>query len=710
MNTLDSNINPKTHLDSSSAAKLDTNLDNNLGDLKATLVSLLQQLGLYGQANSVAQNKQYEQLTPVSFVEVLRKFKLSFTTSKLEKFVIDKTVYPFVVIPDDEPAFIARRQHNKYEKLVNGEQWQTVSLRNTSELTRIILIEKLPSKKQSTRTFAEQMSKRTKWYKPVFWLSLLSSLTALAVPLFTMSVYDRVIGGQAPDVLPVIAIGAVLALTIFISTRLIRAKLLASVSNRFARDLSDLTFHRLLTMPLMVLSRVGLSNHIARMRNAEKVRSLLSGPGGAGLVDLPFTFIAFATIAFLSGWLVLVPIIMLVIYYLVIKLVNKYTQAATPTLSSDYQQSINDLSKNLLQLKTSGQTKQWQSGFFRQCREQCRQNFLFAKRNGLKAAVAHALSMLTALATVFTGIFLVLNQSISAGALIACVMLIWRITGPAQLAFSSGQKFTMMSGAIKQFDNFMQASTEHNDLRIEQPNSDVAPKITFNHLTLRFSADLEPALSAIDFTIEPGECVAIIGPNGSGKTSLLLSALGVIEAQSGFITINDKNLKQFDPESFRQFASYAPAQADIFPGTLANNLTVAKPDATNDELLAAMHSAGASALLSSLNNNLNTPLFPHGNNMISAVESSYINLARALLKKSKLLILDEPLANRNPFAKKAFIQTLEQLKTNTTVIFSSHDPDLIKVADKVVILDKGVVVYSGAMPDEKNSAQEKGHE
>ena len=675
-------------------------MENSSNNLKDTLVSLLQQLGMYRYANSLAHNEQKNELTMVDFVEVLRKYKISFSTLVLESHVLNKSIHPFVVITDNEPAYIARRRNNEYEKLQDDEQWETVCFNKIKKKTHVVIINKLPSKKESVRSFSEHMSKRTKWYRPVFWLSLLASLTGLAVPLFTMSVYDRVIGGQAPNVLPVIAMGAALALSIFIGTRLIRAKLLASVSNKFARDLSDLTFSRLLSLPLMVLSRVGLSNHIARMRNAEKVRMLLSGPGGAGLVDLPFTLIAFAAIAFLSGWLVLVPIIMLCIYYLVIKLLNRYTQAATPTNANEYQQSINSLSKNLLQLKSSGNTQVWESDFYRQCREQTRENFLFAKRNGLKAAVAQALSMLTALATVFTGIFLVLNQSTTPGALIACVMLIWRITGPAQLAFSSGQKFEMMKGAITQFDHFMQASTEFNEMRVEQPTTDKAPKVTFNHLTLRFGADTEPALSAIDFTIEPGECVAVIGPNSSGKSSLLLSALGVIEGQSGFVTVNDKHLKQYDPESFRHFAAYSPAQGDLFIGTLAENLRVAKADATDDELIKAMKDAGATALLEVLNNDLNAMLFPHGTSALTAVESSYVNVARALLKNSPLLILDEPIANRNPYAKKAFINTLDELKGNTTVIFSSHDPDLIKVADKVVILDKGSVTYCGPIPEQ----------
>jgi len=675
---------------------------NNHNDLKVALIALLQQLGLHSQAHSTAIDSKLDQLDTTELLDVLRKYNINFQVRVIDKKDIAHTLLPFIVIPLDSEAFVTRRKHNQYEQLTDEQSWQPVSFRVGFEQAKVIIIENLPTQKSSSKTFSQHLSKQKKWYKPVFWLSLLSSLTGLAVPLFTMSVYDRVIGGQAPEVLPQIALGAFIALVILVGSRLIRAKIVASASNKFARDLSDITFSRLLRMPLMVLSRVGLSNHIARMRNAEKVRGMVSGPGGGGLIDLPFTFIAFFAITLLSGWLVLVPIIMLFIYYVVMKLLNRYTANVAPTISSEYQNSINELSKNVLQLKASGQTEARRVDFFRQCRESCRQNFLFAKRNGLKAATAHALSMLTALATVFTGIFLVLNQSITSGALIACVMLIWRITGPAQLAFSSGQKYTMMKGAVQQFDRFMGASPEHNEYRMELPEREVAPAIKINQITLRYSANQEPVLSGVSAEIEPGECVAVIGPNACGKTSLLLSLFGVVEPQAGFIMVNNKNLKQYDPEIFRNYVGYCPAEPDLFPGTLADNLRIAKPEATDEELISSLKQAGGESLFLSLDSNLDTLLENNASNMLSAVEGSYINLARAFLKKTNFIVLDEPLANRNPHARETFSNTLLSLKGKATIVFSSHDPELIKLADKVIILDKGSVVYAGPIP-EKNS-------
>ncbi|WP_192022061.1 peptidase domain-containing ABC transporter [Shewanella sp. WPAGA9] len=674
-------------------------------ELKPLIITLFKQLGLYTQASNIASDNSHNDFNTLEVSRLLKKHQISFSVIHPSAKNLHLAIHPFLVIPENEAGFIVRRQGNVFEKLQGENTWQPIDLTQLNDKAHVFLVESLPSSKKNVQAFAAQMSKRTKWYRPVFWLSLLSSITGLAVPLFTMAVYDRVIGGQTPSILPSIALGSVLAIGVLVSTRLVRAQILATTSNRFARDLSEITFYRLLHMPLMVLSRVGISNHIARMRNAEKVRMLLSGPGGGGLVDLPFTLIALLAIMFLSGWLVLVPIGMLLLYYLVMKLLTRYVQAASPTISGEYQNAMSELSKNLLQLKAAGDTEGWQTKFIRQARENSRQNFLYAKRNGLNAAVAHSLSLFTALITVFTGIFLVLDQSISPGALIACVMMIWRITGPAQLAFSSKQKFTMMDIAVKQFDRFMQANTEQSELRLDTPDNSKPPAVAFQHVTLRYSAEGEPALAGVNVEIEPGELVAIIGPNACGKSTLLLSALGVLDAQAGFVTINGKNLKQYDTAIFRQWAGYSPSQPDIFPGTLAENIRIAKPNATDQEIIQALIDAGGQSFFNSINNDLSVDLLGENNAMLSAIEGSYINLARALVKQSPLLLLDEPLPHRNPTSKAILINTLTNLKGHSTVLFTSHDQDLIQQADKVIILDKGAVVYAGPIPDKTPQEQ-----
>jgi ATP-binding cassette subfamily C protein len=138
----------------------------------------------------------------------------------------------------------------------------------------VITIDSIPMNKKKQSVFANLLAKRKKWLQPLFWLSLLASLAGLSVPLFTMAVYDRVIGGQNADIIPGIAMGAVIAIVILVGSRLLRAKVLGQQSTHQARDMSILSFHQLINLPLSVLSRVSMASHLARLRNAEKIRTL----------------------------------------------------------------------------------------------------------------------------------------------------------------------------------------------------------------------------------------------------------------------------------------------------------------------------------------------------------------------------------------------------------------------------------------------------
>ncbi len=669
-------------------------------NFKFTLVQLFKLLGLNVEASNIERNVLDHGLTYLQADVLFKKHQVDVSVQKCDQHILRDILFPFIWVSEEGIPQVMRLNKGNFESLDERNQW-TVTSENI-EGGYVFLVDALPSMGKKSRFFATHSAKLTKWYHPVFWLSLLSSLTGLAIPLFTMAVYDRVIAGHAPQVLPNIAVGAVIALIVLVVSRILRSKIVTISSNRFSRDLSSITFNRLLSMPLSVLSRVGLANHMARIRNTESIRKVMAGPAGSGLLDLPFSVVVLLTIALLSGWLVVVPIVMLILFYLVMRVVEKYVKSATPTISNDYQSSFNELSKNVLYLKAAGESEGWYNDFMRRAKENSRQNFNYTKRSGLNAAVAHAMGLTTVLVTVFTGIYLTLNQSITPGELIACTMLIWRITGPAQLAFSARQKIATVKGTASQFDRFMEVPTEFSAMRLELPNIANPPSMSFKNVTLRYRAESEPSLAGVNFDISPGEIVAVIGPNGSGKTSLLLTALGVLEPQAGYVMINGKNCKQYDTEALRRWAAYSPTHADIIPGSLAQNIRVACPDATDDEVREAFIKAGARSILKALNNDVNADVFGKGASVFSLVESGYVGLAVALAKRSSLLVLDEPIANRNPEAKREFISTLTQLKGNTTVLFSSHDKDLIHQADKVIILDKGAVVYTGPIMNKED--------
>ncbi|WP_172972798.1 peptidase domain-containing ABC transporter [Vibrio sp. B1Z05] len=675
--------------------------------LRSIAGSFLKQVGMHAQARNIAKNPHLEHMSPLDLVEQLKKFNVTYTIDIPNQDQLEDTHYPFIGITSGREedgeyhAILFRRSGKKFQKQVPGHRrWQDADFSEIQQFSHIVVLESIPSKQLSVRTFIKEVNLRKKWYWPVLVLTFMSTVTGLSIPLFTMSVYDKVIGGHLVEVLPELGMGAAIAVFIYVSARLVRGYILSKVVTEFVREISNTTLHRLIHMPLTLLTRVGITNHINRMRNTERVRSMLAGTVGGGMLDLPFVVIVLITIALLAGWLVLVPIIMILLHKLVSSLLTKFTNAALPAIYNEHQDGITELSKNILFLKSGGNAKGWIQRLHRLNRENSRQNFMFAKRNGLYGAVSHVMTMVTGLVTIFVGIFLVLNHSITSGALIACVMLIWRITGPAAMAFSSSLKIDMLKSAVTQFDGFLTVQTENNELRLDIPQMDKAPEVNFKGVTLRYDAESAPALYGVEFEALAGESVAVLGPNGCGKSSLLITTLGVLEPQAGYISLNGRNIRQYDPQVYRTWCSYAPAETQLVEGSLADNIRLQKPSATDEEIIAALKQAGGQALLDLVEGDIYASMFEACNIMLRSVDAEAIALARVIISDSNFILMDEPVACGNPKVKAAFVKFIQSCKGSKTLIFSTHDQNLLPLVDKVVVLDKGAVAFAGPLPQQ----------
>ncbi|GAD80213.1 peptidase domain-containing ABC transporter [Vibrio ezurae] len=675
--------------------------------LRSIAVTFLKQVGMHAQARNVAKNPHLEHMSPLELVEQLKKFNVTYTIDIPHQDQLEDTHYPFIGITSSREddgeyhATLFRRSGKTFQKQTPASRrWQAVDFEEISQFSHIVVLESIPSKQLSVRTFVKEVNLRKKWYWPVLVLTFMSTLTGLSIPLFTMSVYDKVIGGHLVEVLPELGMGAAIAVFIYVGARLARGYILSKVVTEFVREISNVTFHRLIHMPLTLLARVGITNHINRMKNTERVRSMLAGTVGGSMLDLPFVIIVLITIAVLAGWLVLVPIVMILLHKLVSYLLTKFTNAALPAIYNEHQDGITELSKNILFLKSGGNAEGWIQRLHRLNRENSRQNFMFAKRNGLYGAVSHVMTMITGLVTIFVGIFLVLNHSITSGALIACVMLIWRITGPAAMVLSSSLKIDMLKSAVAQFDGFLTVQTENNELRLDIPDMDSAPAVSFKGVTLRYDAESAPALSGVEFDALAGDVVAVLGPNGCGKSSLLITTLGVLEPQAGYISLNGRNIRQYDPQVYRTWCSYSPAETQLVEGSLADNIRFQKPSATDEEIVAALQQAGAHALLELVEGDIHAPIFAACNIMLRSIDAEAISLARVIVSDSNFILMDEPVAAGNPTVKAAFIEFIKSCKGTKTLIFSTHDQHLLPLVDKVVVLDKGAVAFAGPLPEQ----------
>jgi ATP-binding cassette subfamily C protein/ATP-binding cassette subfamily C protein LapB len=331
-----------------------------------------------------------------------------------------------------------------------------------------------------------------------------------------------------------------------------------------------------------------------------------------------------------------------------------------------------------------------------------------------RASAVDALGQLlnngAALAVVVFGSLMVLGGSLSIGALIATMVLTWRILGPAQHLFQTLGRLSRLSASIQSMNQLLRLTDEYD---ASVPNLARAPRegrVTLSRVSLRYGKEADPALVNLNLNVPAGKMVAVAGPNGSGKSSILRAVLGLYQPQAGIVALDGADIRQLSPRLLRRAVACAPQRTDVFYGTIAQNLRLADPLASDEVLRAAVDAAGLLPEVLTLPEQFNTRI---GDTRTQNLPPGFLRqlvIARALVRRAPVLLLDEPEATLDEAGAAAVQRLLESLRGTRTVIFTSHRPSYIRIADFAVVMRGGAVEFGGA-PEEaigRLLGQEKG--
>jgi ABC-type bacteriocin/lantibiotic exporter with double-glycine peptidase domain len=276
------------------------------------------------------------------------------------------------------------------------------------------------------------------------------------------------------------------------------------------------------------------------------------------------------------------------------------------------------------------------------------------------------------------------------GALLTAMLLTWRALAPFQLFLMLLSRFEQMRRSFNDIDQLFRLPLER-DPALAPPSvqRQFHGRITFAGVSLRYRADQDPALLGISFDVTPGEIIGISGPNGSGKSTLLKLVAGLCRPQAGAVMLDGMDIRQIDPKELRLAVSYLPQQSRLFHGTISQNLRIVQPTATETELHSALESAGALDEVLDLPDGLDTRIGDQRNIRLPPGLVQRIAIARALLRRSPILLLDEPASFLDRAADERLTETLRSLRGRTTVIFVSHRPSHLALADRVFQIDGG---------------------
>jgi ATP-binding cassette subfamily C protein CydC len=222
----------------------------------------------------------------------------------------------------------------------------------------------------------------------------------------------------------------------------------------------------------------------------------------------------------------------------------------------------------------------------------------------------------------------------------------------------------------------------------------VPPAISFQHVTLRYAPGQPPALDRVDLDIPAGEIITVVGPSGAGKSSLANALLRLWEIESGALALGESDVTSMTPEATRAQVGVVSQTTHLFNATIRTNLLLARPDATEEQIRAAVRAAQLDAFINGLPQGLDTPL-GEGGAKLSGGERQRLAIARALMKDAPVLILDEPASSLDAGTEQALWETLRPLIAGRTVMLITHRLGAAIAGGRIAVMDRGRVVEMG---------------
>ncbi|NJD34170.1 MAG: type I secretion system permease/ATPase [Betaproteobacteria bacterium] len=537
-------------------------------------------------------------------------------------------------------------------------------------------------------------------YRDVLIAAFLINMMAIAIPFFTLNVYDRVVPNNALETLWSLAVGVLLLLAADYGLRMARSKVLDLASKRVDITLSAFIMERVLGMRLENRP-ASAGSFAANLRTFESVRDFITSATITSFIDLPFALIFLTVIFWLAwpiGFVIIIGMGILVGYARMLQpklqALTEATQRAAATRNSTLIESLVGMETLKAQCAEGLMQRKWE------------QSVAFLAKVGVDlrlvtASVVSGSSTIQQLVTVvniIVGVYLIADHKLSLGGLIACTMLSSRTLAPfAQIAGLLTQYHNSVLG-LASLDKVVNQPIERpegaNFVRREQ----IAGEIEFERVSFSYPGAGNEVLRELSFKIRPGEHVGIIGKVGSGKSTINRLILGLYQPTGGKIKIDGVDSHQLDPAEVRKAIGYVPQDVVLFYGSLRDNITIGMPHVEDYAILNAARLAGLDDLVSNHAAGFDLPIGERGESLSGGQRQS-VAIARAIVHEPVMMLLDEPTSAMDFSTEDALKARLIDYTRGKTLLLVTHRTSLMDLVERLIVIDRGVVVADG--PKEK---------
>jgi len=630
---------------------------------------------------------------------------------RLELGKIDALTLPAILLlKGDKACVLLGREGNDGWRVLLPETGQgAVTMSQAQLLGRFsgLVLFVRPHFKFDARTPEVRATKSSHWfwgpvlaqrfvYRDVLWAALLVNLFALAYPLFSMNVYNRVVPNNAMETLWVLAAGMVLVFGSDLFMKLLRSHFVDEASARIDVQISASLMERVLGMRMENRPQ-SVGSFASNLRGFEQVRDFIASSTVTALIDLPFALLFVFVIAWISPWLIL-PV--LAVFTLVV--VSGYVlQHRLHELSQSTYQASAQRNATLVESLTGIETikSQGAEGLIQARWERANQFLatLNVRMRGLSSTAmytTYTLQQLMSVSIVLIGVYLITDKQLTMGALIAATMLAGRALAPAGQIVGLLMQYQGARTAMESLNKIMDQPVERPPGTNFIQRKEFKGEIEFRHVSFNYPGRQDAALDNISFKINAGEKVALIGKVGSGKTTLQKLILGLYQPKEGAVLLDGIDMRQLDPADVRRNLGHVSQDVTLFYGTLRENITFGMPHAQDESIVAATETAGMSEFVQRHPQGFDMPVGERGE-LLSGGQRQGVGIARAVLHNTPILLLDEPTSAMDFSTEATVTQRMQAFSEGKTVVLVTHRTSMLSFVDRVIVVDQGKIVADG---------------
>lgn len=533
-------------------------------------------------------------------------------------------------------------------------------------------------------------------YKEVMLAAVVINLLAIASPLFTMNVYDRVVPNAAFPTLWVMAAGVITAYLFDFILKNLRSHFVDTAGRKADNQISARIFEQMLAMK-MAARPPSVGVHASNLKEFETLRDFFTSATIIAVIDFPFIILFILLIWMIAGPVAIVPAILVPLVLAVGIMLQKPLDKVVKESMREGAYKSSLIFETLCGLETI--KAQAAEGHMQRKWEELND---LTSRTHVKARaissfglnVAGLAAGLCAIFMVIYGVYLIADAKITMGALIAAVILSGRAMAPLASVAAILTKYSQSKESLVRLNELMSSPVERPTGQTFISMPVVKGKLDFRDVLFRYPQQKNPALNAINFSVQPGEHVGIIGAVGSGKTTIERLILNLYQPDSGSVQIDGVDVRQIDPADLRRNIGVVQQTPYLFFGTVRENITLGHESVPDAAVLRAAEMAGVMNFLRDSEAGLDTQVGERGENL-SGGQRQAIAIARALLYNPPILLLDEPTASIDPGSERRLYGHLKELIKGKTILLVTHKSAVLGLVDKLILMDRGRIVAAG---------------